>query len=135
MTPIAPLGDWCWKCPCSAVETDYVADKRGISTICLARRFDWISLKTYQNGFRMARHGGLHTTGSYGNGSYPARSFSGVYMHPIGTTILLASSRDDGHTFQDKRTPSLSSISSKVDICCAAVTISTLVYISETRTK
>ena len=35
--------------------------------------------------------------------------FNGVNKHPTGTTIRVASSREDGHIFQEKRTPSLSS--------------------------
>ena len=35
--------------------------------------------------------------------------FRGVYNAPIGTTIRVASSRDEGQTFQLRRTPSRSS--------------------------
>jgi hypothetical protein len=36
-----------------------------------------------------------------------------VYKQPIGTTILDASVRDEGHMFHEKRTPSRSSASTK----------------------
>ena len=39
--------------------------------------------------------------------------FNGVYKHPIGTIILLASVLEEGHIFQEKRTPSRSSASTK----------------------
>jgi hypothetical protein len=39
----------------------------------------------------------------------PGFSFSGVYKHAKLTTSLVASNLLDGHTFQDNRTPSLSS--------------------------
>ena len=51
----------------------------------------------------------------------PDRSFfNGVYKQPIGTTILDASVRDEGHMFHEKRTPSRSSASTKShpDIVC-----------------
>ena len=35
--------------------------------------------------------------------------FKGVYKAPMGTTMRVASSLDEGQTFQDRRTPSLSS--------------------------
>jgi len=53
----------------------------------------------------MARHGGLQATGSYKTGGRSSRNLRGVYNAEIGTTVLVASMRDDGHTFQDKRTP------------------------------
>lgn len=61
--------------------------------------------KTNQYGLRIARQGGLHATGSYSTGGRSSRSFRGVYRAEIGTTVLVASMREDGQTFQDNRTP------------------------------
>ena len=51
----------------------------------------------------------LQRIGSYTKGGGFPIGFRGVYNAPIGTTIRVASSRDEGQTFQDRRTPSLSS--------------------------
>ena len=53
----------------------------------------------------MARHGGLHVTGSYRTGGRSSRCFSGVYSADMGTTVRVASMREDGQTFHDSRTP------------------------------
>lgn len=53
----------------------------------------------------MARHGGLHATGSYKTGGRSSLNFRGVYSADIGTTVLVASMRDEGHTFHESRTP------------------------------
>ena len=45
------------------------------------------------------------------------------YMHPNGTTILVASRREDGQTFQEKRTPSRCSGPYKSH-CCIVVVLS-----------
>ena len=61
----------------------------------------------------MARQfGRVQATGSYTIGGRSGRSFRGVYKQLSGTTMRVASSRLDGHTFQLNRTPSLSSF------CC-----------------
>jgi hypothetical protein len=44
-------------------------------------------------------------TGSYKTGGKSFLCFSGVYKAEIGTTVRVASIRDDGQTFQDRRTP------------------------------
>ena len=53
----------------------------------------------------MARHGGLHVTGSYTTGGKSSRCLSGVYRADIGTTVRVASILEDGQTFHDSRTP------------------------------
>lgn len=53
----------------------------------------------------MARQGGLQATGSYRTGGRSSLSLRGVYSAEIGTTVLVASIRDDGQTFHDNRTP------------------------------
>lgn len=62
----------------------------------------------------------LHSTGSYWMGGRSGRSLRGVNRAATGTTMRVASRRLDGHTFQLKRTPSLSSFwlmnSGKVDM-------------------
>lgn len=64
----------------------------------------------YQSGLRTALQVGLlQSTGSYCTGGRSGRSFKGVRRQARGTTILVASSRLEGHTFQLKRTPSRSS--------------------------
>ena len=45
--------------------------------------------------------------------SQAARAFSGVYRQPRGTTMRVASRRELGHTFHEKRTPSVASTSWK----------------------
>jgi hypothetical protein len=60
---------------------------------------------TYQYGLRIARQGGLHATGSYKTGGRSSRIFRGVYRAAMGTTVLVASMRDEGHTFHERRTP------------------------------
>ena len=61
----------------------------------------------------MALHEDLaQATGSYWIGGKSGRSFRGVYKTPKGTTIRVASNRDEGHTFQLSRIPSRSSF------CC-----------------
>lgn len=56
----------------------------------------------------MARQGALQVTGSYqmGLSTKSSRSFKGVYKQAIGTTALVASVREDGQAFQEKRIPS-----------------------------
>lgn len=51
----------------------------------------------------------LQSTGSYCTGGRSGRSFKGVRRQARGTTILVASRRLEGHTFQLNRTPSRSS--------------------------
>ena len=64
----------------------------------------------YQSGLRIALQVGLlQSTGSYCTGGKSGRSFKGVRRQAKGTTILVASRRLEGHTFQLKRTPSRSS--------------------------
>src|SRR5882762_5965896 len=53
----------------------------------------------------MARQGGLHVTGSYRTGGRSSLCLSGVYNAEIGTTVRVASIREDGQTFQDNRMP------------------------------
>ena len=60
---------------------------------------------THQNGFKIARQGGLHATGSYRTGGRSSLCLSGEYRADIGTTILVASIRDDGQTFHESLTP------------------------------
>ena len=61
----------------------------------------------------MARQfGRVQATGSYIIGGRSGRSLRGLYKQLSGTTMRVASSRLDGHTFQLNRTPSLSSF------CC-----------------
>ena len=61
----------------------------------------------------MARQfGRVHATGSYMIGGRSGLSLRGVYKQLSGTTMRVASSRLDGHTFQLNLTPSLSSF------CC-----------------
>lgn len=38
-------------------------------------------------------------------GGKSTRSFKGVYSEEMGTTVLVASSRVDGHVFQENLTP------------------------------
>lgn len=47
-------------------------------------------------------------TGSYqiGASTKSSRSFKGVYKQAMGTTALVASTRDDGQAFQENRIPS-----------------------------
>lgn len=61
--------------------------------------------KTCQYGLRTARHGGLHVTGSYKTAGRSSRAFKGVYNVAMGTTVLVASTREDGQTFHERRTP------------------------------
>lgn len=64
----------------------------------------------YHKGFKTARQVVLlHRTGSYWMGGKSGLSFRGVNRAATGTTILVASSRLDGQTFQLNRTPSRSS--------------------------
>lgn len=81
----------------------------------------------------MARHGALQTTGSYGSGANCGRSLSGVYIQPMGTTMRVASSLLHGHTFQDSRTPSLSSISSNELLICKLKKMSILQTVQTAR--
>ncbi len=69
--------------------------------------------------FSLTWHIGLSTalqdclaqcTGSYCMGGRSGLSLSGVYSAPSGTTIRVASSLEEGHTFQDSLTPSRSSL-------------------------
>lgn len=92
----------------------YVKDRKGISRVSLVYQFDWIvnqqkclSLlsSTHLYGLSIARQGGLHVTGSYSTGGRSSRSLSGVYNADIGTTVRVASIRDEGHTFKERRTP------------------------------
>ena len=81
-------------------------------------------LYAYQNGFKTARQfGRLQATGSYIIGGRSGLSLRGVYKQLSGTTIRVASSLLDGHTFQLNLTPSLSSFccmnSWYVDISCS----------------
>lgn len=55
----------------------------------------------------------MHTTGAYGNTGISGIGLHGVHTAPKGSTTLVASIRDDGHAFQDKRTPSFCSSSAK----------------------
>jgi len=72
-----------------------------------------MNIISHQNGFKMARQfGRVQATGSYIIGGRSGRSFRGVYKQLRGTTMRVASSRLDGHTFQLNLTPSLSSF------CC-----------------
>ena len=50
-----------------------------------------------------------HMTGSYWMGGKSGLSFKGVYSEARGTTILVASNRELGQTFQDNLMPSRSS--------------------------
>jgi hypothetical protein len=65
----------------------------------------------HQYGLRTDGHGPLHTIGSYGSVGKLSMALSGVYKQPSGTTMRVASSRVDGHTFHEKRTPSEASTS------------------------
>lgn len=68
------------------------------------------SRSAYHRGLSTARQvARLHRTGSYWMGGRSGRSFKGVIRAATGTTMRVASSRLDGHTFQLKRTPSRSS--------------------------
>ena len=68
---------------------------------------------TWHIGFKMALQLALaQRTGSYWIGGRSGLSFRGVYKTPKGTTIRVASSLDEGQTFQDNRMPSRSSF------CC-----------------
>jgi hypothetical protein len=67
----------------------------------------------------MARHGALQATGSYKTGGRSSLGFRGVYNAEIGTTVLVASIRDDGHTFHDNRTPWSGESQSKLIIAVA----------------
>jgi len=72
-----------------------------------------IPIVSHQNGFKMARQfGRVQATGSYTIGGRSGLSLRGVYKQLSGTTMRVASSRLDGHTFQLNLTPSLSSF------CC-----------------
>lgn len=76
---------------------------------------------THQYGFKIARQGGLQATGSYSTGGRSSLTFKGVYKAEIGTTVLVASIRDDGQTFHDNLTPIdavLAVISSKPRAVC-----------------
>lgn len=53
----------------------------------------------------MALQLALHVTGSYSTGGKSSLSLSGVYSAEMGTTVLVASIRLDGHAFQDNRMP------------------------------
>ena len=64
-----------------------------------------ISIRTDQYGLRIARHGGLHATGSYKTGGRSSLCFKGEYKAAIGTTVLVASMRDDAQIFHERRTP------------------------------
>ena len=66
-----------------------------------------------QNGLRIDGHVPLHMIGSYGSSGSSGIGFSGVYRQPSGTTMRVASRREDGHTFHEKRTPSVASASWK----------------------
>jgi hypothetical protein len=50
----------------------------------------------YQYGLRIARHGGLHVTGSYKTGGRSSRCLRGVYNAAMGTTVRVASMRLEG---------------------------------------
>merc|ERR550519_936568 len=76
-------------------------------------------LQTHNFARKSTWHIGLRTalqvclaqvTGSYWIGGKSGRSLRGVYSAARGTTILVASSLDDGHTFQERRIPSRSSL-------------------------
>ena len=69
--------------------------------------------RAWQYGFRMAPQL-LQRIGSYcRGGGAPSIFLNGVYRQPIGTTMRVASSRDDGHTCQASRAPSRSSPATK----------------------
>ena len=73
-------------------------------------RFWWKS--TWQYGFSTPEHS-EHTTGAYGNTGMPSIAFTGVHTAPKGSTTRVASIREEGHAFHDKRTPSFLSSSAK----------------------
>lgn len=62
-------------------------------------------IKTHQYGLRTALHGGLQVTGSYNTGGRSSLCLRGVYKADIGTTVRVASTRDEGQTFHDRRMP------------------------------
>ena len=79
-----------------------------ISTIFLGRRFGCDELvssirgemrKTDQYGLRIDLQA-LQVTGSYSTGGKSSLSLNGTYNADIGTTVRVASMRDDGQTFQ-----------------------------------
>jgi hypothetical protein len=86
-----------WTYPQFSSNIDLAAD-------CLVRCI-LVAFEAHQYGLRIARQGGLHATGSYRTGGRSSRSLRGVYKAEIGTTVLVASMRDDGQTFHDNRTP------------------------------
>ena len=65
-----------------------------------------------QKGFKTALHS-VHTTGAYGSTGISGIGFTGVHTAPKGSTTRVASIRELGHAFQDRRTPSRFSSSAK----------------------
>ena len=65
-----------------------------------------------QYGLSTALHS-VHTTGAYGSTGISGIGLHGVHTAPKGSTTRVASIRDDGHAFQDRRTPSFFSSSAK----------------------
>ena len=64
-----------------------------------------------QYGLSTALHS-VHTTGAYGSTGISI-DLHGVHTAPKGSTTRVASIRDDGHAFHDRRTPSFFSSSAK----------------------
>lgn len=64
-------------------------------------------------GVEHSSTGGRHAMGSYCSTGRLGFSFRGVYRAEMGTTVLEASIRVEGMQFQENRTPSFSSNSSK----------------------
>jgi len=65
-----------------------------------------------QCGLSTALHS-LHTTGAYGSTGISGMGLHGVHTAPKGSTTRVASIRDEGHAFHDRRTPSFFSSSAK----------------------
>ena len=65
-----------------------------------------------QYGLSTALHS-VHTTGAYGSTGISGIGLHGVHTAPKGSTTRVASIRDDGHAFHDRRTPSFFSSSAK----------------------
>ena len=65
-----------------------------------------------QYGLSTALHS-LHTTGAYGSTGISGMGLHGVHTAPKGSTTRVASIRDEGHAFHDRRTPSFFSSSAK----------------------
>jgi hypothetical protein len=65
-----------------------------------------------QYGLSTALHS-VHTTGAYGSTGISGIGLHGVHTAPKGSTTRVASIRDDGHAFHERRTPSFFSSSAK----------------------